>query len=412
MKARTRIGLLLFTISAASLAGLAIRNGIAQQEVKADGEYTFKLDYTYGAWNNESAKTVVYAFGNSGNQWFDAVDEDPGTDKIATITIPSAYHTFVIVAVQPDFDVGDPKWSLKKWQTDDIAINASKDYVTITGCNGDHSPYDYDKLVTISTAEGNRFYVDASACDYWEQASASTYLYIMKGVSYEVLPMQKTSKIDGWRLYYVNLSEDIEATKFKVIRGVGFDGSSWDGSVVFNQTGNIEFTNANKGYRAVKLGAGAGDVPCTYVAKDDAFLADVWGRYFLSFDLCYDEGGVKTGWKSAFTGSPKVVHQAFKDSSHLSNDNYFRTISNEGSDPINRAILRYDTIWVKNAAALSDIDESRYLNRNPSFASLPQGALVTIEKQDVAFPVGISCVSLLGIAGLGGLLLLKKKKEQ
>ena len=409
MKARTRIGLLLFTISAASLAGLAIRNGIAQQEVKADGEYTFKLDYTNGGWNADSAKTMVHAFGVGGETWILAVDDDPNDDsKIATIAVPNQYNKINVVRFNPAVDENNPDWDYRWNQTVDITLDANKDYLTITSVNG---TYDYDKLVEITAAAQswkNRFFVDASQVGDWDSDGTTTYIDFIKGESHTVVTMSKIFNYQGYRLYRYEYNSDFSATKFKIVRGNGFDGTNYDdGNCVKAYTADICFATTNASYRTITLNS---SLAATFAERNDSFFANAWGTRFLSLALCYDEGGMQTGWKTALNDD-KSYYSTIKD--YLDNANYFRTISNEGSDPMNRAVLRYDTIWVKNAAALSSyIDESQYLNRNPSLASLPQGALVTIEKQDVAFPVGIACVSLLGIAGLGGLLLLKKKKEQ
>ena len=387
-------------------AALAISKGVENKaiETKADANYALTVDAS--AWNDSTHITYIYAFKeNAGNHWYESAYVSSGIYNFNIDT--EAFDTIVVVRIETTKE-GEGNWDKKVNQTQNISVDTTRNRIRIEGLNKDACPYAYIYHNTI--ASNTVFYVDATTNqNWWGDGSAKTYLDFVNGDTHTVKEMTKHRDRAGSKTYAHFYSVDIgasaiEADMLIVIRGTGFSGTGWDGTA-YNQTSDIVFTSSNAGYTALVLGEDSGNVAHTFQAKDDAFIANAYGKYFLSLDICKDEGGVKNGY-IAYVGNSGQAHQTYDNMREcLSNANYIKNISNEGTDSINRAMLRYDTVIYKQ-------DLTNWMDRVP--LQTPSGVFYepTNAQRDSSFPLiaSIAGVAILGVAGYG--LLKARKKEE
>ena len=264
----------------------------------------------------------------------------------------------------------------------------------------------YDRKYVSKFVSGDTFYVDAQECSsFWHSEGCSTYLYMIepKGASGETTFTYQMTRIGSSNMYSYELSTTILLTKMVIVRGIGFNGTSWEQPYKYNQSQDIQYTSSNTGSNAFKLGNDYGGTTTTKGMEvfTDAYVADCFGFYFLQQGICLDAGGLSenatTNWSNA--SSVYTVLKAL-----LINQNYIKT-SSSGDLNINRALLRYDTALAKNPTVLTNDFIGRTSGNGRAVTPIVESTTRT------SSIITVVIVSVAALTAIGGYFFLRKRKE-
>ena len=410
MKRRLLPAILLLSASCLG-ASLAIVKAVESKAVesKADEPATYHLTVDAGVWNGDGALTYIHAFipDTESEAWYGSADHNQS--GVYSFDIDVQYTYMNIVRINPT-NPGETYWKRKWNQTQNIPVAHTLNRVHIKTLDGDYCQYDYYYRRTITA--GTTFYVDATANqNMWEDESAQTYLDIVADDVHHVYTLSKYKPLQFTAMYAcfysMTFAADIEADLIIVVRGVNFDPENW-AATCKQQTDDITFTSLTASQSAIALGAIDGKkVAYTLQTKADDFVANAYGKYFLSLDVCKDEGGMKSG-ASALVGKDGRAHQTYDNMCEcLADSNYIKNISNDGFNAINQAMLRYDTIMYKNSASYTN-----WMQRAPLQA--PAGAFYEpVNVQNDSSLLLIASISGVAFVSIAGYTLLKaRRKEQ
>ncbi len=358
-------------MSVGAVTGVVVSNAqsVEPQSVQAAEEHKITLDVTQ-YWADDDCAVSVYFFASGDHNGWSSVAYVNAGHHYAEVTYSFNWNPENMIAVRLDPAATAGNWGQRYNQTQNLEIGSHiritgwdnsaevDDYATIQGGNQDGTGW--GQLATLNSVKKN----GSNHCEYY------TSVTLNAGQAFKVV-------YGGEWFSNYSIGDGVDSSDFS-----GGNGSNID----IHKTGNYIFY----------FDASTKNV---HIANPIYAEADEWAQSFLNNVGC-DSSGVNlpTGWNSLATSYAALSAGA--------KDEIYGATANENGNYIERAVARYDYA-ISHHSSLT-----RFITNGAETIARSASILVDttnmVENNNMALIIVIT--SIITLASIGGLFLLKKKR--
>lgn len=325
-------------------------------------------------------------------------------------TLPAGYDKATIARLNPTnnatsnptvWDGNTGVWS----QAHDFTYEGAYNYVSLKADSDGKAAYDVGFVKHFTS--GDKLYIDVQDNMSWWFDGYNTYIDFKVG-NYEVASTSLT-RIDGSNMLYYEFNSDVYANYIITLRATSFSAGDW--STKTNQTPDIVFTNSNKSYNAIKLGADNNGTTAVkgMEAFSDDYLVDSFAYYFLqtTSDYCSKEVTATStiaGVLTSLAAKGTAVKNTFASGNVIHAKSGHANISDE-------ALSRYWNMTHESDHAKGSAYDD-FLNLGDTFMAISRSSFeTTVADSNNSITLIIVVISGVALLTVGGYFVIRNRKE-